>query len=133
VNWNFWGERKSSAVGEGVGLNPSPGPKGPPSPKGEGLKTRRELFGSFGCWVGLVALGAVVARLTVGWQAGKSGGSVRSFSSRCGDCSAINVCLLPEAEAARAQGVGLVGASRGTPGAGPVRPLCRAGKDAVSG
>ncbi len=88
---------------------------------------RREVFGRLGRWVGLLALGAVVARLTFGRRGGgTSGGVRRSFSSRCGECSAINVCLLPEAEAARVQGVGLVGAARGSPGAGPVRPLCRA-------
>jgi hypothetical protein len=94
---------------------------------------RREMFGRLGRWLGLVALGAVAARLTVGRQVGKSGGPVRPFSSRCAACPAINVCLLPEAETARTQGVGLVGAVRGAPGAGPVLPFCRAGKDAAGG
>ena len=95
---------------------------------------RRELFGRLGRWVGLVALGAVVARLTLGRRAaGTSGGPGRPFSSRCGACPAINVCLLPEAEAARGQGVGLVGAARGPLGTAPVRPLCRPGNEASSG
>ena len=128
MSWRFWGERRTSTRWEGVGHNPPPALffPGPPSPTGEGLNTRREMFGRLGRWVGLLALGAVVARLvTARRAAGTSGAPRRPFSSRCGECPALNVCLLPEAEAARGQGVGLVGAARGPVGAGPVRPFCR--------
>lgn len=101
-------------------------------PAGKRPMNRREWFGRLGRWVGLLALGAVVARL--GRRAvGTSSGPGRPFSSRCGACPAINVCLLPEAEAARGQGVGLVGAARGPLGTAPVRPLCRPGNEASSG